>query len=175
LTSINIDLKALNDGNELKNLKQMRNMKRAIILIALVATVVACGGNKEEKSTAKVNLVENYLALKDALVATNPEQAQTAAKAFLEVNNNDALTADLKTIAASTDVVVQRQAFEGLSINMYTVVKTGGTETVLYKQFCPMAFSGKGAYWLAAEEEVNNPFYGDRMLHCGSVQETINQ
>ncbi|MFT6829031.1 MAG: hypothetical protein ACJAZV_002327 [Roseivirga sp.] len=153
----------------------MRNMKRAIILIALVATVVACGGNKEEKSTAKVNLVENYLALKDALVATNPEQAQTAAKAFLEVNNNNALIADLETIAASTDVVVQRQAFEGLSINMYTVVKAGGTETVLYKQFCPMAFSGKGAYWLAAEEEVNNPFYGDRMLHCGSVQETINQ
>ncbi|WP_323757847.1 DUF3347 domain-containing protein [Roseivirga sp.] len=150
-------------------------MKRAIILIALVATVVACGGNKEEKSTAEVNLVENYLALKDALVATNPAQAQSTAKAFLEVNNNDALTADLKAIASSTDVATQRIAFEGLSANMYSIVKAGGSETVLYKQYCPMAFGNKGAYWLAAEEEVNNPYFGDLMLHCGSVQETISQ
>ncbi|WP_421978139.1 DUF3347 domain-containing protein [Roseivirga seohaensis] len=150
-------------------------MKRAIILIALVATVVACGGNKEEKSTAKVNLVENYLALKDALVATDGAKAQKAANDFLEVNNNDALTADLKTIAGSTDVATQRIAFEGLSANMYSIVKAGGSETVLYKQYCPMAFNNKGAYWLAAEEEVNNPYFGDVMLHCGSVQETINQ
>ena len=150
-------------------------MKRAIILIALVATVVACGGNKEEKSTAKVNLVENYLALKDALVATDGAKAQKAANDFLEINNNDALTADLKTIAGSTDVATQRIAFEGLSANMYSIVKAGGSETVLYKQYCPMAFNNKGAYWLAAEEEVNNPYFGDVMLHCGSVQETINQ
>jgi len=150
-------------------------MKRAIILIALVATVVACGGNKEEKSTAKVNLVENYLALKDALVATDGAKAQKAANDFLEVNNNDALTADLKAIAGSTDVATQRIAFEGLSANMYSIVKAGGSETVLYKQYCPMAFNNKGAYWLAAEEQVNNPYFGDRMLHCGSVQETINQ
>tara|TARA_R110000796_G_scaffold252557_1_gene387805 strand:- start:209858 stop:210310 length:453 start_codon:yes stop_codon:yes gene_type:complete len=150
-------------------------MKRAIILIALVATVVACGGNKEEKSTAKVNLVENYLALKDALVATDGAKAQKAANNFLKVNNNDALTADLKAIAGSTDVATQRIAFEGLSENMYSIVKAGGSETVLYKQYCPMAFNNKGAYWLAAEEQVNNPYFGDRMLHCGSVQETINQ
>lgn len=150
-------------------------MKRAIILIALVATVVACGGNKEEKSKAKVNLVENYLALKDALVATDGAKAQKAANNFLKVNNNDALTADLKAIAGSTDVATQRIAFEGLSANMYSIVKAGGSETVLYKQYCPMAFNNKGAYWLAAEEQVNNPYFGDRMLHCGSVQETINQ
>ncbi|WP_339607242.1 DUF3347 domain-containing protein [uncultured Roseivirga sp.] len=150
-------------------------MKRAIILIALVATVVACGGNKEEKSTAKVNLVENYLALKDALVATDAAKAQKAANDFLKVNNNDALTADLKAIAGSTDVATQRIAFEGLSANMYSIVKAVGSETVLYKQYCPMAFNNKGAYWLAAEEQVNNPYFGDRMLHCGSVQETINQ
>ncbi|WP_053224940.1 DUF3347 domain-containing protein [Roseivirga seohaensis] len=150
-------------------------MKRAILLIALVATVVACGGNKEEKSTAKVNLVENYLALKDALVATDGAKAQKAANDFLKVNNNDALTADLKAIAGSTDVATQRIAFEGLSANMYSIVKAGGSETVLYKQYCPMAFNNKGAYWLAAEEQVNNPYFGDRMLHCGSVQETINQ
>ena len=102
-------------------------MKRAIILIALVATVVACGGNKEEKSTAKVNLVENYLALKDALVATDGAKAQKAANDFLKVNNNDALTADLKAIAGSTDVATQRIAFEGLSANMYSIVKAVGS------------------------------------------------
>ena len=150
-------------------------MKRAIMMIALAAIVVACGGNKEEKSTVKVNLVENYLVLKDALVATDATKAQQAASTFLEVNNNDALTADLKIIASSNNVAAQRIAFEGLSENMYSVVKAGGSEIVLYKQFCPMAFSGKGAYWLASEKEVNNPYFGDKMLHCGSVEETINQ
>ncbi|MGW8121413.1 DUF3347 domain-containing protein [Roseivirga echinicomitans] len=148
-------------------------MKRAILLIALVATVVACGGSKEEKTTVKVNLVEKYLVLKDALVATDATVAQKAASDFLKVNNNDALTANLNAIAASTDVAAQRQAFEGLSESMYSIVKSEGTETVLYKQYCPMAFGNKGAYWLAAEEEVNNPYFGDRMLRCGSVEETI--
>jgi hypothetical protein len=26
---------------------------------------------------------------------------------------------------------------------------------------------------LSAEKEVNNPYFGDMMLHCGSVKETL--
>ncbi|MFY0593941.1 MAG: DUF3347 domain-containing protein [Roseivirga sp.] len=38
-----------------------------------------------------------------------------------------------------------------------------------------MAFNNKGAFWLATEKEINNLYFGNLMLHCGSVQETISQ
>ena len=152
------------------------NMKKAIVLIALVATVVACGENKE-KQTERVqeNMINSYLALKDALVASNSGEAQKAASAFMKLNNRDELTENLGIIADSQDLEEQRKVFEDVSKLMYTFVKAMGTETVLYKQYCPMAFGNKGAYWLASEKEVNNPYFGDRMLHCGSVEEAIGQ
>lgn len=151
-------------------------MKKIMILIALAVMVTACG-SKTEKSEAseEISLVEKYLAVKDALVSTDATKAQKAAKEFLNVNTNDALKGALEAIASSTDVAAQRQAFETLSESMYSFVKTTGTSTVLYKQYCPMAFNNTGAYWLAAEKEVNNPYFGDRMLHCGSVQEVVGQ
>lgn len=151
-------------------------MKKIMILIALAVIVTACG-SKTEKSEASeaINLVEKYLAVKDALVSTDAAMAQKAAKEFLSVNTNDALKGALEAIASSTDVAAQRQAFETLSESMYSFVKTAGTSTVLYKQYCPMAFNNTGAYWLAAEKEVNNPYFGDRMLHCGSVQEVVSK
>ena len=152
-------------------------MKKAILLIALAVTVAACTNNKNESNSAKaeVNLIEKYLALKDALVATDAAKAKSAATDFLKVNTNEKLNEALEAIASTDNVAEQRIAFETLSINMYSFVKASGTDVTLYKQHCPMAFSGKGAYWLASEEEVNNPYYGDKMLHCGSVQETISQ
>ncbi len=151
-------------------------MKKLILLIAIVVTVAACG-NKNEQSEAQteVNLTEKYLAVKDALVSTDPAKAKAAASDFLKVSKNSSLNTALETIANTNDVKVQRAAFETLSMNMYSFVKTNGTSTVLYKQYCPMAFNNKGAFWLASEEEVNNPYFGDVMLHCGSVQETIAQ
>jgi len=44
----------------------------------------------------------------------------------------------------------------------------------VYKQYCPMAFDGKGAFWLSSSEEIRNPYYGDKMLKCGRVEETIS-
>jgi hypothetical protein len=43
----------------------------------------------------------------------------------------------------------------------------------IYVQYCPMANEGKGGYWLSSQEEIMNPYYGDDMLHCGEVKETI--
>ena len=60
-------------------------------------------------------------------------------------------------------------------MSMYAFVKAENPEVTLYKQYCPMAFNDQGAYWLSKEEEVFNPYFGDLMLHCGYVQETISQ
>ena len=154
-------------------------MKNLITLLALAFILTSCGsGNKESKqetaTTVSASPVESYLAIKDALVKTDASEASKAAKAFLKSNSNQKLNSSLEAIANASDVKVQRQAFETLSMDMYEVVKAGNNESPLYKQYCPMAFNNKGAFWLAAEEEVNNPYFGDMMLHCGRVDEVID-
>ncbi len=142
------------------------------MLCVLSGLLIACGSG--ENKGKEVSMVDSYLAVKDALVSTDAEKARKAAQAFLDMNTNTALTPALEAIVATTDVAVQRKAFESLSMNMYNLVKTDGADIALYKQYCPMAFNNKGAYWLAAEEEVNNPYFGNLMLHCGSVQEVLD-
>ena len=150
-------------------------MKKTIIVMALAVIVAACGNSEKSTTESQINPIEKYLDIKDALVQTDAKATQKAAKDFLAATNNDGLKKALETIANSSDVAIQRSAFEKLSETMYSVVKTNGADVVLYKQYCPMAFNNKGAYWLATEQEVNNPYFGDQMLHCGSVQETISQ
>ncbi len=42
-------------------------------------------------------------------------------------------------------------------------------EGSLFLNFCPMAL-GKGGYWLQDEEELKNPYYGNKMLGCGETK-----
>ncbi len=45
-----------------------------------------------------------------------------------------------------------------------------GLDTPLYEQFCPLAFNNRGANWLAAGTEINNPCDGSMMLCCEEVR-----
>ena len=44
----------------------------------------------------------------------------------------------------------------------------------VYYQFCPKAFHEKGAFLLSTIIEVRNPYFGDQMLTCGEIKETLN-
>jgi hypothetical protein len=127
-----------------------------------------------------------YYNVKDALVATDAAKAQSSAAELVaslgKVNAANLSATDKKAMATaktkaadiskSTDVDVQREAFEGLSTSMIALAKaTKPAKT--YVQFCPMAAEGKGASWLSSTREVRNPYYGDKMLKCGSVKEEI--
>ena len=48
-----------------------------------------------------------------------------------------------------------------------------GFPSTIYIQKCPMANNNKGAIWLSTDEEIRNPYYGDAMLTCGSVIDTL--
>lgn len=144
-------------------------MKNTLLIIIFALTMTACGGKEVRQDES----LSHYFAVKDALVKTDPLDAAQAAKAFLEVNTNPSLKTSLQMISGSMDVNFQRKAFEQLSKDMYHFVKTNQTGITVYKQFCPMAFNYKGAFWLAKEEQVNNPYFGNLMLHCGHVDETI--
>ena len=69
----------------------------------------------------------------------------------------------------------QRNQFRVLSNHLILVIELFGIEETAYKQYCPMANSDKGAYWLSKEEKILNPYFGDEMLKCGEVKQVINR
>lgn len=165
---------------------------KLIFLSFSILWISACSGTQEtesnpsstEQATSEVGgvkkvggVVDGYLKLKDALVASNGEEAKEYAIAMMEVVDAVAMPdiqQSIKEIAATAEIEEQRKAFETLSINLYRNLKASNTvEQTLYKQYCPMAFDDQGAFWLSAQEEIRNPYFGERMLKCGSVEETM--
>lgn len=122
-------------------------------------------------------ILKQYLALKNALVASDAQTTQQEAKSLLALSPLKNLAkAYLMTdsIANTNDLVKQRSTFTHLSNELIPVLKNAPVaKGSFYVQFCPMANEGRGGYWLAAEQEVKNPYYGDEMLNCGEVKETI--
>ena len=119
----------------------------------------------------------HYMHVKTALVNTNAEEAKSGAEMMTEAlqnagGNEEALNA-AQTIAQTDDINVQRTTFQDLSAAMENMLAGELSSGEVYKQYCPMAFDGKGAYWLSSSEEIRNPYYGDKMLKCGSVRDTI--
>lgn len=118
-----------------------------------------------------------YIDLKDALVESDEKNAGIAAGALqaslIENSNKEAANLAAK-IASASSLKAQREPFNDLSIEVEKVLKaakiSGGT---IYKQYCPMANGHEGGYWLANEQAIRNPYYGDEMMTCGSVKEEI--
>jgi hypothetical protein len=125
-------------------------------------------------------ITEAYLTLKDELVATNGEKAKEAAKSLLMILKNsdtqtkESLKIEVEAIANTTEPEVQRVVFDLVSQQILVLVKSAiVTEGKLYKQYCPMAKNNEGAFWLSASDQIRNPYFGDKMLNCGSVEEEI--
>ena len=121
----------------------------------------------------------HYAHLKDALVASKPDEAKKGAeqlqKALKDVNGSGAALTAASKIATSSDLEEQRKTFSTLSNEMATLLKGGKLSTgMLYLDYCPMANNNEGAYWVSNEKEIRNPYFGDMMLKCGSVKEMIH-
>lgn len=147
-------------------------------------------------STPELNqnpIVGDYLSVKDALAKDDGKTAAEAGKSLaetLKAYDASSLSAtqkktfdDIKPdalenaehISENGDKIEhQREHFVLLSEDMYDLVKSLGTKQTLYKDFCPMANDKKGAFWLSANKEIQNPYMGQKMNTCGSVKETIN-
>jgi len=68
-----------------------------------------------------------------------------------------------------------RKAFAGLSMQIINLQKQfGHTEKKSYYEiFCPMAFDNKGAFWMQSTEQINNPYFGEKMLGCGEIKSEL--
>lgn len=86
------------------------------------------------------------------------------------------LSAAAGMIENTENIDSQREHFERLSEQILEMTESFGLEIdKAYKQFCPMAFDDKGAYWLSEVEEIRNPYFGNEMLRCGEVTETYRK
>lgn len=144
-------------------------------------------------STHIKSIFDHYIHVKTALVNSNPDEAKSGAKAILDVLRNfdkSLLLAEQKTaydksiggikasataITSTNDLEKQREHFANLSMQAYELAKSFGAGKALYHEHCPMAFDNKGAMWLSESKEVKNPYYGDKMMECGTVEEVIEK
>lgn len=166
--------------------------KSLLLLLPAILIFTACNsGKKEDPGKFKpeehanapaenVQVLKAYLNLKDALVSSSPEEASTASSNLVSMiggfgSNEEfmAIQTSAQAIAEKEDLEEQRQAFEELSEEVYELCKKEPCGQKIYKQYCPMAFDFKGAAWIAAEKEIRNPYFGDKMMKCGEVKETL--
>ena len=145
-----------------------------------------------QKADGSKLLVASYLQLKNALVSDDAKEAAIAAevmvRAFKGFNASGFNADQQKEIAEiienaseqvehiadnASKIEHQREHFEVLSNDMSDLIAIVGSEQTLYQTKCPMYNKGKGGIWLSETKEIKNPFYGGKMLTCGSVQKEI--
>lgn len=178
----------------------MTILMKAMMPVLAAGLLAAChGSNTEEKATAKDSIVVNaapvaasvrlkddrlnaiyphYAALTTALTHGDAAAARIAANAITagagEVTGGNAVAAAAAKITASANLEEQLSVYAGLSTDFIALIKNTGMESgALYVAVCPMALNDKGAAWLSPDKEIRNPYFGEQMLTCGSVKETI--
>lgn len=138
-------------------------------------------------------VVVAYLELKTALVETDPAMATAFAQKLKESLSGvktalegepaqvwEGLKVSLQDktnkLVRTDDVEEQREHFSTISELLIEAVSTFGVENLdLYVQYCPMAFDDTGADWISDSEAIRNPYFGDRMLKCGVVEEQLSK
>lgn len=155
-------------------------MKKLIFsTLFTVLSVISISAQKSDATITK--LFQNYLSIKNALVADNSDDASKAANEFiksagmidykvLSEGNLNVFRKDASQIADSRSIDSQREIFSHLSQNMIVLAQNFKlADKSVFVLYCPMA----DASWLSSEKEIKNPFYGSSMLSCGSVKSEI--
>jgi hypothetical protein len=158
---------------------------------------VAMGQNSSSFNNAFTKLLGDYYTLKDAFVSSDTAKANAAAAALqksaadlekeeIEGDSTKMIKATVQTYTSTInssgdalrkepDIEAKRREFEVVTDALYTLTRTVRYDgQVVYYQYCPMAFNNKGAYWLSKETRIMNPYFGDKMLHCGEVADSLD-
>jgi len=156
-------------------------MKKVLLAVASIAT--AFFQNTFAQDASPSALLTSYYSIKDALVSGNAAAASSNAEAFIKtaaglnektlpVENKNALVKEATRLSATKDIKQQRELFASFSNDMAAFVKVAKLSSEpVYQQYCPM----KKALWLSSSKAIKNPYFGNAMLTCGKVVETINQ
>jgi len=72
-------------------------------------------------------------------------------------------------LKAAKDIEAFRKAYLELSTTLIPHVKMYGGLAKAKLFTCPMANNNKGGQWLQKGDKARNPYFGKKMLNCGSV------
>lgn len=133
------------------------------------------------------SVLTRYFDLKDALVESDPEQSAEKAEELsdftadvmdevLEAENQGLwlgisriIQTETDNLIAEEDVDEQRIYFERISNAMIQMVESfNPVGYTIYHQSCPMV-QNDSADWLSREQEIRNPYHGERMMNCGEI------
>jgi Cu(I)/Ag(I) efflux system membrane fusion protein len=127
--------------------------------------------------------MQKYLSLKEAMAEDKEEEVFEIASDFqqqlgsLNFENSKAkkgLQQLVKDVSTSKNMELSRMHFQYLSNVMIALSQQENPlDETLYVQFCPMANNDEGAFWLSTETQIKNPYFGSKMLRCGSVTREI--
>ena len=139
---------------------------------------------KDELNT----LIEGYFMMKDALVASDSIMANHYGNEILKTLKKiglkelsethkkyiELLLSTTESFVSTSNLKKQRLSFKPISKQIISIVsKSKNLNKTTYIQYCPMADQNKGAKWLSLEKKIMNPYFGDKMLNCGSVLDEI--
>lgn len=129
--------------------------------------------NKELKSS-----FDQYILVQKALTATDFDKAKSNALILLslikKIEGADKASGATQKLTEAGNIDDQRAAFSELSNELLALVKDNLSSGELFVAHCPMALNNSGAYWITQVNEIKNPYFGDKMLKCGTVKETLN-
>ena len=142
--------------------------------------------------TEMEQVIDAYLQLKDAFVKDDEQATEKAMVLMAEKvaavvptklegegleawhNHQEVYEAKLKEMQHIKGLDNKRSYFSHISEIMYCTIKSFGLKQGnLFAIFCPMAFDGKGAYWISDSKTVQNPYLGSKMPTCGEVKEEL--
>ncbi len=186
----------------LKTVKMMKHNRYVVIIAIASMALTSCGEKKNQNAEAKAitkiqeeekqptliadasfsdemtgKIFHNYQQIRSALTNSDASEVVTAAENLVESLSEGSPEMKSMTLAMANtdDIEKQRELFSQFTKKAEPLFKESITEGAIYKQFCPMAFNNKGGYWLSDVSEIKNPYYGEKMLKCGKVTETIEK
>lgn len=158
---------------------------------------LSIGENTNSFNESFNQLLTAYFDVKDALVASDTLKANAAAAKLvmaadslktdeIQGDSTGGIKATAKDLAGTMsgwarglmgerDIESKRKEFESMSDALWSLMRTvrySGAK--IYYQYCPMAFDNKGAYWVSKDREIRNPYFGDKMLECGSLEDSLD-
>ncbi len=166
-------------------------MKTLFLSAILFATLSVLANTDHSIAVHEIplsRLLSQYYGIKNALVGSDANAAAIQAGEFLKTINSvdmktlseagmkafmsvqERLAFDAKHISETKEIAHQRDHFKSFSDNFYKLAKAVKlSDQPIYQSYCPM----KKAYWLSSETAIKNPYYGNQMLTCGKVSDTI--
>jgi hypothetical protein len=164
---------------------------------------LAISKNSDAVNARFFNLMEDYYAVKDALVEWDTARANKAALVletytdslpWKEMKADSSIIATAENFASSINgdargliqestIEQKRRSFNMITDEVYNLIRSVRYDgSVVYHVRCPMAFNdSEEAYWLSNSSHIVNPYlgkkhpkYNNKMIGCGEIVDSVD-